>query len=144
MAGRLPSGSRSRPTGWRPSATGERVLDRLQRPEGPIFAYLAEEVVAGTSEATRDLIRHAVHFDRFSAPLLDAVGVPDPAATLDELPRRALFLQPLPGEPGWFALHGLIREYTLSRLPLTADEVRDLHQRGRRVVRGARAGSRRR
>ena len=100
-----------------PGGDREAVLDRLRRPEGPIFAYLAEEVVAGTSEETRALIRHAVHFDRFSAPLLDAVGVPGPAATLEELSRRALFLQPLPGEPGWFALHGLIREYSLSRLP---------------------------
>ena len=110
-----------------PGGDREAVLDRLRRPEGPIFAYLAEEVVAGTSEETRALIRHAVHFDRFSAPLLDAVGVPSPAATLEELSRRALFLQPLPGEPGWFALHGLIREYALARLPLSASEIRDLH-----------------
>jgi ATP/maltotriose-dependent transcriptional regulator MalT len=112
-----------------PGGDREGVLDRLQRPEGPIFAYLAEEVVSGTSEETRALIRHAVHFDRFSAPLLDAVGVPDPAVTLDELSKRALFLQPLPGEPGWYALHGLIREYTLSRLPLSTSEIRDLHKR---------------
>ena len=104
------------------------VLDRLQRPEGPIFAYLAEEVVAKADEATRTLVRHAVHFDRFSAPLLAAVGVPDPEPTLVELARRALFLQPLPGEPGWFALHGLIREYTVSRLPLSAADIRALHQ----------------
>ncbi|HET9344982.1 MAG TPA: BTAD domain-containing putative transcriptional regulator [Candidatus Limnocylindrales bacterium] len=112
-----------------PGGDREAVLDRLQRPEGPIFAYLAEEVVAGTSDETRALIRHAVHFDRFSASLLEAVGVPTPRVTLEELSRRALFLQPLPGEPGWFALHGLIREYALSRLPLTADEIRELHRR---------------
>jgi DNA-binding SARP family transcriptional activator len=112
-----------------PGGDREGVLDRLQRPEGPIFAYLAEEVVSGTSHETRALIRHAVHFDRFSAALLDAIGVPEPAATLDELSKRALFLQPLPGEPGWYALHGLIREYTLSRLPLAPSEIRDLHMR---------------
>jgi DNA-binding SARP family transcriptional activator/Tfp pilus assembly protein PilF len=110
-----------------PPAGRQVVLDRLQRPEGPIFAYLAEEVVAGASDATRILVRHAVHFDRFSAALLTAVGVPDAAATLDELTRRALFLQPLPGDAGWYALHGLIREYSLARLPLTAEEIRTLH-----------------
>ncbi len=104
------------------------VLDRLQRPEGPLFPYLAEEVVSAAPPATRDLVQRAVHFDRFNAALLDAVGVPDPATTIAELARRALFLQPLPGERGWYSLHGLIREYTLSRLALPADDVREIHR----------------
>jgi DNA-binding SARP family transcriptional activator/Tfp pilus assembly protein PilF len=112
------------------------VLDRLQRPEGPIFAYLAEEVVANATDGTRALVRHAVHFDRFSAPLLAAIGVPNPARTLEELAKRALFLQPLPGESGWFALHGLIREYTLARMPLTSAEIRDLHHAAARWFEG--------
>ena len=33
-----------------PGGDREAVLDRLQRPEGPIFAYLAEEVVAGATD----------------------------------------------------------------------------------------------
>jgi ATP/maltotriose-dependent transcriptional regulator MalT len=111
-----------------PGGDREAALDRLQRPEGPIFSYLAEEVVAKSSEDTRALVRHAVHFDRFSAPLLGAIGVPNPSATLDELSKRALFLQPLPGEQGWYSLHGLIREYTLARLPLDAAEIRGLHR----------------
>jgi DNA-binding SARP family transcriptional activator len=110
-----------------PGGDREAVLDRLRRPEGPIFAYLAEEVVSGTSDATRSLVSHAVHFDRFSAPLLAAIGLPEPSATLEELSRRALFLQPLPGEAGWFALHGLIREYAIARMPLSGVEIRDLH-----------------
>jgi ATP/maltotriose-dependent transcriptional regulator MalT/DNA-binding SARP family transcriptional activator len=114
----------------RSAAPGElgSVLDRLQRPEGPLFAYLAEEVVSAAPEATRALVRRAVHFDRFNVALLEAVGVPDPAPTIAELSKRALFLQPLPGERGWYALHGLIREYTLSRLPLPAEEIRELHR----------------
>ncbi len=104
------------------------VLDRLQRPEGPLFAYLAEEVVSAAPEATRTLVRRAVHFDRFNVALLEAVGVPDAAHTIGELAKRALFLQPLPGERGWFSLHGLIREYTLARLPLPEAEVGELHR----------------
>jgi ATP/maltotriose-dependent transcriptional regulator MalT/DNA-binding SARP family transcriptional activator len=104
------------------------VLDRLQRPEGPLFAYLAEEVVSAAPPATRGLVQRAVHFDRFNVALLDAIGVEDPAPTLAELSKRALFLQPLPGERGWFSLHGLIREYTLSRLALPAEEVRSIHR----------------
>ncbi|HEU4919842.1 MAG TPA: BTAD domain-containing putative transcriptional regulator [Candidatus Limnocylindrales bacterium] len=112
-----------------PAGARDLVLDRLQHPEGPIFSYLAEEVVGRASETTRVLVRHAVHFERFSAPLLAAVGVPRPEPTLEELARRALFLQPLPGEPGWYALHGLIREYALARLPLPPDEVRVLRRK---------------
>jgi ATP/maltotriose-dependent transcriptional regulator MalT/DNA-binding SARP family transcriptional activator len=104
------------------------VLDRLQRPEGPLFAYLAEEVVSAAPPATRTLVQRAVHFDRFNVALLEAIGVDDPAPTLTELAKRALFLQPLPGERGWYSLHGLIREYTMSKMALPADEVRSIHR----------------
>ena len=36
-----------------PAGGREDVLDRLQRPEGPLFAYLAEEVVAAASPEIR-------------------------------------------------------------------------------------------
>jgi ATP/maltotriose-dependent transcriptional regulator MalT/DNA-binding SARP family transcriptional activator len=112
-----------------PADRREQALDRLQHPDGPLFAYLAEEVVARASEATRDLIARAVHFDRFSAPLCVAIGSPDAEAILGRMARRALFLQSHPAGDGWFALHGLVREFTLSRLPLPPDEVRAIHGR---------------
>jgi len=111
-----------------PAGDHDGVLERLQRPEGPLFAYLAEEVVAAAPESTRAMVRHAVHFDRFNAALLEAIGVPDPASTIAELSKRALFLQPLPGEPGWYTLHGLIREYTLARLPLGDEEIHGIQR----------------
>jgi ATP/maltotriose-dependent transcriptional regulator MalT len=104
------------------------VTDPPQRPEGPLFAYLAEEVVSAAPPATRTLVQRAVHFDRFNVALLEAIGVDDPAPTLTELAKRALFLQPLPGERGWYSLHGLIREYTMSKMALPADEVRSIHR----------------
>jgi len=122
---------RSAPDGGR-----EDVLDRLQRPEGPLFAYLAEEVVGATSQAVRDTLARAVHFERFSGPLLEAAGVGRATRELDGLARRGLFLQPLPGDPGWFALHGLIREYAKSRLALAPDEIRSLHLRAARWLEG--------
>ena len=105
------------------------TLERLQHPEGPLFAYLAEEVVSRASDATRDLIARAVHFDRFSAPLLVAVGSADAPEILGRLSRRALFLQTHPEGDGWYSLHGLVREFTLSRLPLPPDEIRAIHAR---------------
>ena len=112
-----------------PARGREDVLDRLQRPEGPLFAYLAEEVVSAASPETRATLARAVEFERFSGPLLEAAGVADATRELDGLARRGLFLQPLPGDPGWYALHGLIREYAKSRLPLPEDERRSLHLR---------------
>ena len=77
----------------------EAALDRLQRPEGPIFAYLAEEVVAGARRHAR-----ARPARRPLRPVLGAAARgrrrPGPAATLDELAKRALFLQPLPRRAG--------------------------------------------
>ena len=110
-----------------PAGGREAVLDRLQRPEGPLFAYLAEEVVAAASEAVRRTLAHAVHFERFSGSLLEACGVSGATGVLERLARRALFLQPLPGDPGWYVLHGLIREYTRTRLPLESAAVSGLH-----------------
>ncbi|HEX5827479.1 MAG TPA: BTAD domain-containing putative transcriptional regulator [Candidatus Limnocylindrales bacterium] len=115
---------RSAPEGGR-----EAVLDRLQHPEGPLFAYLAEEVVAAASDEVRATLARAAHFERFSGPLLEAAGVASATRELDGLARRGLFLQPLPGDPGWFVLHGLIREYARARLPLTPDEIRAMRLR---------------
>jgi ATP/maltotriose-dependent transcriptional regulator MalT/DNA-binding SARP family transcriptional activator len=112
-----------------PAGGREAVLERLQRPEGPLFAYLAEEVVAQASEPIRHALARAVHFERFSGPLLEAVGIDDATQVLDGLARRGLFLQPLPGDPGWYVLHGLIREYARSRLTLSPEETGDLHLR---------------
>ncbi|HEX5631970.1 MAG TPA: hypothetical protein VFX50_02040, partial [Gemmatimonadales bacterium] len=43
--------------------------------------------------------------------------------------RRGLFLQPLAGDPGWYALHGLIREYARANLALDPAETAALHRR---------------
>ena len=112
-----------------PSERRQLTLERLQRPDGPLFAYLADEVVSRASDATRDLIARAVHFDRFSAPMCVAIGSPDAEAILARMARRALFLQSHPAGDGWYALHGLVREFTLARLPLPEREVRAVQAR---------------
>jgi DNA-binding SARP family transcriptional activator len=74
-------------------------------------------------------VSRAVHFDRFCAPLCVAIGSPNAERILAALSRRALFLQTHPQGEGWFALHGLIREYTLNRLPLPPEEVAAMQAR---------------
>ena len=83
----------------------------------------------GPARRPRDLIARAVHFDRFSAPLCVAIGSPDAEAILGRMARRALFLQSHPAGDGWYALHGLVREFTLGRLALPDDEVRAIQAR---------------
>ena len=136
VAGRRPSGSRSRPTGSRRAATARRRSTGCSARRARSSRTSPRRSSPEHPRTTRALIRHAVHFDRFSAPLLDAVGVPDPAATLDELSKRALFLQPLPGRTG------LVRaprpDPGVHAVPPPAERVRDPRppSSGRRVVRG--------
>ena len=112
----------------RPDAR-DATLERLHHPDGPLFAYLTEEVVSATPPETQQLIRRIVHFDRFTADLCRAIGIPDAKRILADLSRRALFLQTHPEGGGWYTSHSLIREYTLARLPLAAWQVEDLHRR---------------
>jgi ATP/maltotriose-dependent transcriptional regulator MalT len=105
-----------------PDGGREAVLDRLQRPEGPLFPYLAQEVLGTMPETIRRALAASALFERFSAPMLPDVGLRDPAADLEAFARRGLFLQPLPGDPGWYVLHGLVREYARTRLTLRPEE----------------------
>ncbi|MEI7742413.1 MAG: BTAD domain-containing putative transcriptional regulator [Chloroflexota bacterium] len=101
-----------------PDGGREVVLDRLQRPDGPLFPYLAEEVIAAASEEVRTTLAAAACFERFSAPMLEAAGITDAGLVLDGFMRAGLFVAPLPGDPGWFTLHGLLREFARTHLRL--------------------------
>jgi ATP/maltotriose-dependent transcriptional regulator MalT/two-component SAPR family response regulator len=105
------------------------ALGRLDAPGGPLFTYLAEEVVAQASLPVRELVRHMSYFDRLSVALCDALGLADAERTVTGLARRALFLQPISGEAGWFELHGLVRDYVMAHLPLPSAELTDMHAR---------------
>ncbi|MGH7563343.1 MAG: tetratricopeptide repeat protein [Gemmatimonadota bacterium] len=105
------------------------VLDRLSRPEGPIFAYLAGEVFRREPPAVRELLRRVAPFDRFTADLCQDLGVLDTSGTLASLIRRGLFVQPQGGAEGWFVLHGLVREFVLQSWPLEKSELEELHRR---------------
>jgi len=107
----------------------DAALSRLRAPGGPLFAYLAEEVVAYASEPVRKLVQTMSYFDRFSLELCEALGLAEAEGTLSGLARRALFLQPISGDAGWFELHALVREYVMAHLPLPAEELAGLQAR---------------
>ncbi len=110
------------------SERGPEALKKLRRPGGPLFAYLAEEVFANESADVLEILRRTVPFDRFAAGLCEALGVDHAEATLADLVRRGLFIQPEAGLDGeWFSTHALVREFVARNWPLKAEESRDLH-----------------
>lgn len=92
----------------------------LLRPTGPLFDYLAGEVVGHEPASTRRLLRTMAVFDRFTAEMCTAVGLRGSAATLAGLARRGLFVQPV-GDGSWYVLHPLVREFMLARWPVAAE-----------------------
>ena len=50
------------------------------------------------------------------------------AESLASLARRGLFLEPLPGGPGWYALHALVRDFAREEMALPPTEARALHE----------------
>jgi ATP/maltotriose-dependent transcriptional regulator MalT/DNA-binding SARP family transcriptional activator len=111
-----------------PPADRPAVMARLREPEGPLLAYIAEEVLGRESAATLEVLRVASRFERISPEVLAAIGLPDGAEVLDDLARRMFFVEPRRGGTGrWYTLHTLVREYALRHLPLDETEVRRLH-----------------
>ncbi len=106
----------------------DRVLARLRRPGGPLFAYLAEEAFAREPAPVRNLLRRVAPFERFSIGLCGALGIEQCADMLSQLSARSLFVQEEPGSEGWFRLHALVREFALATWPLGADELREVNR----------------
>ncbi|MFI6102103.1 BTAD domain-containing putative transcriptional regulator [Lentzea sp. NPDC051213] len=92
---------------------GWPIAVRLVAETGTVeeLADLVDEVVGREPEQTRQLLRAAAAFDRFTADLLTSLGHASAAAILPDLARRGLFVEHVRAEPGWFALVPLAREF---------------------------------
>ena len=101
----------------------------LRRPGGLLFAYLAEEVLAGEDPVLRALVRRVAPLRRFTAELCRALDVEADPGMLARLARRGLFLQPRSTVEGWFVLNDLVREVALASMPVEPAELRALHRR---------------
>jgi ATP/maltotriose-dependent transcriptional regulator MalT/DNA-binding SARP family transcriptional activator len=114
---------RTAPVGERPT-----VLARSQGPDGPLLAYIAQEVLGRESAQTLEVLRIASRFESVSPDLLVAVGIPDAAAVLESLAKRALLVeQRIDGQDRGYVLHALVRDYALANLPLGEDERQRVH-----------------
>ncbi|MGH2457156.1 MAG: tetratricopeptide repeat protein, partial [Candidatus Limnocylindria bacterium] len=89
------------------------TLERLRRPGGSIFGYLAEEVIGREPPPVRRLITAVAPLRGFTPELCAALGVEDAHELLPSLDRRGLFLEPDRTRAGWYALTPLVRDYAL-------------------------------
>jgi ATP/maltotriose-dependent transcriptional regulator MalT/DNA-binding SARP family transcriptional activator len=110
-------------------ADRSRSIARMVEPEGPLISYIAEEVLGRETPATLDVLRVACRFDRVNPELLHAVGLGAAGAILEDLARRAFFVEGrFDGGERWYVVHGLVRDFVQGRLPLDSGETRRIHR----------------
>jgi ATP/maltotriose-dependent transcriptional regulator MalT len=115
-----------------PRQRTQAALEGLNRPDGRLLDYVAEEVLGSVSPAIRELLRCVTPFDRFNAGLCTALGADCEAETLRGLRRSGLFLEPRDATGEWFGVHALIRNFVRERWPLDESELIELHARAAR------------
>ncbi|WP_394616554.1 BTAD domain-containing putative transcriptional regulator [Lentzea sp. JNUCC 0626] len=94
---------------------------------------LVDEVVGREPQPTRELLRTAAAFDRFTIDLLTCLGHDRASVILPDLARRGLFVEHVRAEPGWFALVPLAREFLEPAAGVHADAARWFVSRGEYV-----------
>jgi len=104
----------------------DEALERLRRPGGELYGYLAREAFATDPFETRELLRRLSCFERVPVELCEALGVAAGPEALPALVKRGLAAEM---RDGGFALHQLVREFVLHAWPLEQDETRELHRR---------------
>jgi ATP/maltotriose-dependent transcriptional regulator MalT/DNA-binding SARP family transcriptional activator len=92
-----------------PAAGRGDVLARLGRQRGALQRYLLHEVLDGEPPAWRVLLQALTAVAEADAALCAQLLGADTEVDLDDLERRALFLQP-GSRPGWVRLTPLVRE----------------------------------
>ncbi|HEY6781687.1 MAG TPA: AAA family ATPase, partial [Candidatus Dormibacteraeota bacterium] len=107
-----------------PPETWTTVFAGLDKPNAPLFSYLAEEVFARHPDAVRDLVSKLALFERFTPELCEAIGMAGSRSMLVELSRQGLFVER--GQDGSLALRPLIRDYALESLPVAEGVAQDL------------------
>ncbi len=95
-----------------------------------ITDYLAEEVFHRLPKATLELLVRLSLFDRFSAPLCEAiVSTSGSREILENTRNEGLLLQRLEGTGGWYQFHPLAREFLIRSPKLTSTDRQQLHRK---------------
>jgi DNA-binding SARP family transcriptional activator len=112
-----------------PAEERPAAVERLRRPGGALFGYLAREVLAQEAPAARELVRLTAPLERVNPELcahLEIAAAPDALASLA---RRGLFAEHVGPGAEWFAPTALTRDVALGSLPVPAPELLALHER---------------
>ena len=107
-----------------PPETWSSVFAGIDKPDAPLFSYLAEEVFAHHPDAVRDLVGRLALFERFTPDLCEAIGLAGSRSILAELTRQGLFVER--GPDGSLALRTLIRDFAIESLPVPEVEAKRL------------------
>jgi ATP/maltotriose-dependent transcriptional regulator MalT/DNA-binding SARP family transcriptional activator len=102
------------------------AFERMQRPGGALFTYLAHEVLARESPEVRELVRTVAHLERFTTELCETLGLDDAADAVASLARRGLFIEPRGAHVGWFSLNQLVRRFVVESLPLGEERLAEI------------------
>lgn len=105
------------------------ALTRLPRSGGPLYSYLAAEVLEREPPETQELLGMVAALGRFTPYLLEALGVANASQAVASLARRGLFLELQRAEAEWYAPAELLRGFLLSERPLAPDARRALQGR---------------
>ena len=108
-------------------------LARAKTQEGPIFSYLAQEVLAEQPPRLRDFLLASSTLPEMNQTLCqEALGLADVADALREIEGRGAFVTTVVDEKTttWYRYHHLFRDFLQTQLQTQApDRFRQLHQR---------------
>ena len=98
-----------------------RAVAELTTLRGPLFRYLAEEVLDRERPELIHLLQTAALFEIFSQDLCEALGIGDAVESLAELARRG-FVSASSERGGFLRLHDLLRAFLRESRPLREPE----------------------
>ena len=104
------------------------ALARVRRSGGPLYSYLAAEVLEREPPATQELLRMVAALGRFTPELVEELGVQDAPAAIASLARRGLFLELRRAETEWYSPTELLRGFLLAERPLEPERLHGLHR----------------
>jgi ATP/maltotriose-dependent transcriptional regulator MalT/DNA-binding SARP family transcriptional activator len=108
------------------AADRRAVLRRVLHSSGPVYDYLAEEVLGREPAVVLELLRTVAPLDRVDPGLCEALGFADAGRVLASLERNGLFVQAV-GEGDSFVLHPLVRDFVRTRHGLPAEAIARVH-----------------
>ena len=112
-----------------PTEERASALHHVRRSGGPVYSYLAAEVLDREPPQTQELLRVVATLGRFTPALLEALGVANALQQVTSLARRGLFLELGRAEADSYAPTELLRRFLLEHRPLARDAREDLHRR---------------